>query len=158
VGEEIMTEKLEFEREICSRCFGSGNYSYCQMHGTTCFKCHGVGKVLTKRAAVALERMRAEREIPAASVKPGMRVNVCGLTLQVQSVGPSGSKYQKDGAWTPYLKIQGTKYAADVFETTMVQLIPPAAEARAQLKAAIEYQNSLTLAGTVRKQAKGADL
>lgn len=42
-----------FETETCSRCWGSGNYSYCQSHGTTCFKCLGSGKTYTKRGAAA---------------------------------------------------------------------------------------------------------
>lgn len=29
--------------DTCTRCCGSGHYSYCQMHGTTCFKCSGNG-------------------------------------------------------------------------------------------------------------------
>jgi hypothetical protein len=32
--------------DTCSRCHGSGNYSYCQRYGTTCFKCGGSGKTL----------------------------------------------------------------------------------------------------------------
>lgn len=31
--------------KTCSRCGGSGEYSFCQMHGTTCFKCGGSGYV-----------------------------------------------------------------------------------------------------------------
>jgi hypothetical protein len=30
-------------KKACTRCGGSGHYSYCQMHGTTCFKCGGSG-------------------------------------------------------------------------------------------------------------------
>lgn len=29
--------------ETCSRCGGSGHYSYCDMYGTRCFKCAGSG-------------------------------------------------------------------------------------------------------------------
>ena len=29
----------------CPRCGGSGHYSYCEAHGTTCFRCNGKGKV-----------------------------------------------------------------------------------------------------------------
>jgi DnaJ-class molecular chaperone len=29
----------------CSRCGGSGNYSYNPLDGTTCFKCNGLGYV-----------------------------------------------------------------------------------------------------------------
>ncbi len=32
--------------KTCNRCHGSGHYSYCEMHGTTCFGCGGTGKVL----------------------------------------------------------------------------------------------------------------
>ena len=32
--------------KTCGRCAGSGKYSYCQMHGDTCFGCGGTGKVL----------------------------------------------------------------------------------------------------------------
>jgi len=29
----------------CPRCSGSGNYSYNSLHGTTCYKCNGLGYV-----------------------------------------------------------------------------------------------------------------
>ena len=45
--------RRKFERVSCSRCGGSGSHSYCQMYGTTCFKCHGSGKTLTKRGKAA---------------------------------------------------------------------------------------------------------
>ena len=32
--------------KTCGHCAGSGNYSYCEMHGTTCFGCGGTGKGL----------------------------------------------------------------------------------------------------------------
>lgn len=35
----------------CSRCGGCGNYSYCQMHGTTCFDCNGTGRGMPKLSA-----------------------------------------------------------------------------------------------------------
>jgi hypothetical protein len=44
---------LLFESQTCSRCGGSGHYSYCHIYGTTCFKCHGKKEVLTKRGRVA---------------------------------------------------------------------------------------------------------
>jgi DnaJ-class molecular chaperone len=45
--------KLSFTNETksCTRCGGSGQYSYCAMWGSRCFKCHGTGKVLTTRCA-----------------------------------------------------------------------------------------------------------
>src|SRR5207249_1748734 len=48
-----MKKPLFFESETCSRCGGSGHYSYCQRYGTTCFKCGGRTTVLTKRGEAA---------------------------------------------------------------------------------------------------------
>jgi hypothetical protein len=42
-----------FPVEECSRCDGSGQYSYCQRYGTTCFKCSGTGKQIIKKAQKA---------------------------------------------------------------------------------------------------------
>jgi hypothetical protein len=44
---------LLFESETCSRCDGSGQYSYCQSYGTTCFRCRGQKETLTKRGTAA---------------------------------------------------------------------------------------------------------
>jgi hypothetical protein len=36
---------------VCSRCGGSGSYSYCQQYGTKCFGCMGSGKGIPKLTA-----------------------------------------------------------------------------------------------------------
>lgn len=151
-----MATELKFERETCSRCGGSGHYSSCEMYGTTCFKCHGKGQALTARAKVAHSRLIASRQIAARDVKVGMRVRVSGYgTLSVQEVGylPNRGGYYKDGVLLPHWTIQGTKLSYGCFEDTMVEVVPSQAEAVAQLAAAIEYQNSLTKAGKLRKAA-----
>lgn len=33
--------------KICSRCGGTGNHSYNPIHGSTCFKCNGLGFIKT---------------------------------------------------------------------------------------------------------------
>lgn len=45
--------KRGFPIQTCSRCGGSGSYSYCTMYGDRCFKCSGTGVVHTARAARA---------------------------------------------------------------------------------------------------------
>jgi len=67
---------LPFESVSCTRCGGSGSYSYCSSYGTRCFKCGGSGKVYTKRAKVALEYLRSLRIKPtnASEVKVGDKV------------------------------------------------------------------------------------
>ncbi|QWY83595.1 hypothetical protein [Rhizobium phage RHph_X2_26] len=47
----------KLERETCTRCGGSGNYSYCESYGHKCFKCEGTGKQMPS-AAVALKAFR----------------------------------------------------------------------------------------------------
>lgn len=51
MNSEITITKLEVE--TCSRCSGSGHFSFHSERGTTCFKCHGSGTTLTKRGAAA---------------------------------------------------------------------------------------------------------
>lgn len=68
-----MATKLLFESLLCSRCCGSGQYSYCSLYGRTCFKCHGNGVVLTKRGHAAqlfLDQLRTKdaREISEGDV------------------------------------------------------------------------------------------
>lgn len=47
------------EGQTCSRCCGGGHYSYCQMYGTTCFKCGGRGTVAPKITHALCERIEA---------------------------------------------------------------------------------------------------
>jgi hypothetical protein len=63
-----------FETEHCGRCGGSGHYSYCQMHGTTCFGCAGSGRRLTKRGKAAQAWLVAQQTKPASEVQVGDRV------------------------------------------------------------------------------------
>ena len=41
--------------KICSRCGGSGNHSYNPIHGSTCFKCNGLGYI-------KIEKVQAHKE------------------------------------------------------------------------------------------------
>lgn len=41
----------------CSRCGGSGHYSYNRMYGTTCFKCNGRGQQAPKLTEKLLQRV-----------------------------------------------------------------------------------------------------
>jgi hypothetical protein len=53
---------------VCSRCGGCGNFSYCQMYGTTCFKCGGSGKTATKLTPALLEQIKAQ--VAAGELEP----------------------------------------------------------------------------------------
>jgi DnaJ-class molecular chaperone len=143
-----------FETETCSRCGGSGEYSYCEMHGKTCFKCHGKGRTLTKRAQIAHAWEQRQNMVPASTVQVGQRIKSLGCTITVREIEVSTSKYLKDGEWISCgLSIRGQTHGVVVSPETEVQLISSHADQVALRLRAIEYQNSLTKAGTPRKMA-----
>lgn len=169
-----MARKLLFESETCSRCGGSGNYSYCQSYGTRCFKCHGDCVTLTKRGYAAQKWFNARRMKPASEVKVGERIVVEGTpgfsrteVVIVESAEmetkSSGKSLMPDGTWKdhpPHLVIRGK--GAKSGEPHGMHTYPESevrmhvwGEALAALRAeALAYQATLTKAGTVRK--KGA--
>lgn len=66
-----MESKLGFEIETCSRCGGTGHYSYNQMDGTRCFKCHGKKVVYTKRGRAAFDLYEAQFRKPLGEFRVG---------------------------------------------------------------------------------------
>lgn len=72
---EIPAE-LKLERETCSRCGGSGQYSYCQRYGSTCFRCGGKGQTYTKRGTAALVYLKNLRSKPYGEVALGDKIRV----------------------------------------------------------------------------------
>lgn len=64
-------EQNSLETQDCSRCGGSGRYSYCTMYGDRCFKCGGAGKVYTKRGLVAKHYLDGLREVKVEDLKVG---------------------------------------------------------------------------------------
>lgn len=147
-----------FESETCSRCGGSGNYSYCEMYGTTCFKCGGSGRMLTVRGRAAVAWQRARRTIKVADVQPGMRVRSGTLKPFVvvavsQELVPT-SKSLKDGVWVDnprYVHLHGEPTGLMTFEHLDIEVLPRTpAEQVAEREAAIAYQATLTKAGKPR--------
>lgn len=62
---------LRLEHVTCSRCGGSGHYSYTQRLGTLCAKCLGAGTVYTKRGRAARDYLDALRSKPARELQVG---------------------------------------------------------------------------------------
>lgn len=69
-----MTEDRIIEIETCTRCGGSGRYSYNQITGDRCFKCGGKGTQMTKRGRAVNDWIREQTATDALSVKVGDRV------------------------------------------------------------------------------------
>lgn len=173
------TDKNGFEICICSRCGGTGNYSYNQLTGTRCFKCNGVKAVYTKRGRAALDYWRSLRSRPVEDLKIGDVIWVRGSSLP-------GCEYPS--GWFPILGIETADQArarheageivAHSFHTAadgsrvltfythiktenldsghlpgdklVVKSASPE-EAREKLQQALDYQKTLTKSGKPRK-------
>jgi len=63
-----------FETETCSRCGGTGQYSYNQIDGSRCFGCSGRKVRLTKRGTAAQNWYHHHQMKPLAELQVGDRV------------------------------------------------------------------------------------
>lgn len=158
-----MTDKLE--TRTCTRCGGSGHYSYCQMHGTTCFGCSGSGKQYTKRGRAAYLYLVELRKKPMEEVTFGDWVKMDGIpgfsrttffkvdTLE-STFAPAYSNHRSlvvTGSTAKGERMSmsgpvGYKVALGFDKATKV----------AQYRKAVEFQATLTKAGTPRKRNSGA--
>lgn len=69
--------RVTFETTECTRCGGTGHYSFNLIHGTTCFKCGGRKVQLSRRGAAACkawDALMAAMETPVDQVKVGDKV------------------------------------------------------------------------------------
>lgn len=144
-----------FETEMCSRCGGTGHYSYCQMWGTRCFKCYGRGLVYSKRGLAAREFALALRSVKATEIQAGWKVYVdrawCGRKSAWATVTECGltDDYvtSHDGKRTQYFRI-ATEYGVQmVFADRDVQAVPDTADLVAIKARALEYQATLSKTG-----------
>lgn len=69
-----------FEKETCTRCGGTGKFSYCEGFGDTCFKCLGKTITLTKRGRAAYEFYVSLLKVPMSEIKVGDFIAVEGMT------------------------------------------------------------------------------
>lgn len=84
---------ITYETETCSRCGGCGQYSYCEMYGTTCLKCRGKGKQYTRRAAKAVAAVKKFKERynrRADELAPGDLVKYDNRYRTVKTTGLNG--------------------------------------------------------------------
>lgn len=152
-----MTEetKLDFEKEICSRCGGSGEYSYCQSHGTRCFKCGGKKSVYTKKGQAAYNYFIDLCTIPASEVKEGQFIRDSGKRKVVGiSRGTQEGASLENGVMVPY-KVETAIFTfrddsrSSMFIDSKVFVYQ---FDNTNLKKALEYQETLTKMGKPKKR------
>jgi hypothetical protein len=154
-----------FERVTCSRCGGSGNYSYCQRYGTVCFKCGGRKAVYSARGYAAALVYEALLSRPAGLIKPGMLIKGIGVTVggdvysqweKVTEVRPGTVEdggHLVDGAVIPSGFIIVTNKCVHHAEADSMYRIGATAEQKERARtAALSYMAKLTKAGKPRKR------
>lgn len=101
----------------CSRCDGSGHYSWNAVHGSTCYGCSGTGFRLPKAAVPAWESYRAAVNAQvrrlAADLRPGEEIS-----------GFKGLSDRSDGNWRTVASVS-VNYT-EVMGTTGVDRTPSA--------------------------------
>lgn len=150
---ENMMTLTEWEKVDCSRCGGTGSYSYCSQYGTTCFKCGGQKQVLTARGAAAVAWLAEQRKTRISDLQVGMRVKEFGYSkpLTILEIKVSGSQYMTPEGYKPYTDLVYASITCGHFPESTVEAVPASEEERvAQVRAAIAYQNTLTKAGKPR--------
>lgn len=142
---------MKYESETCTRCGGSGHYSYNQISGTRCFKCRGTKVQLTKRGAAAKAYADAMLNKPVEEVLPGQLVQYVDVlagkryrycTL-VEREGYCGMSNGKPIRSFDLVNREG-KVVMGLGEGILVRVMP----SQEQLDEIEAYQNSLTKAGT----------
>lgn len=163
-----------FETETCTRCGGSGEYSYCQMYGKTCFKCGGSGKQFTKRGAAANAYLRAKRMRPASEVALGKWLRMDGVpgfsksqNFKVDTIYTrlnASKSLQPDGTWKVYNHLvfegndkRGERCGIHTFPDAEIRILPTKEEAAQQIADAVAYQATLTKDGKVSKRLAAQD-
>jgi len=150
-----MTRKLLFESKTCSRCGGSGNFSWCQSHGSTCFGCRGDGVVLTKRGKAAQVWLNAKKRCSLDKVGIGEWILSEGIPGFSASVWVKIDRVDGEGA---ELEVSGLSKRGERHNwkgaSMVVRMFFGKAKEAELAKEALAFQETLTLAGTVRKKAK----
>jgi hypothetical protein len=165
-----------FEVQDCTRCNGTGRYSWCQMYGDRCFKCGGKKQILTKRGAAAQRFYNELSSVAAKDLKPGDIILDSGLTnggqvfdywavvVSVESAVQNGSFTTTEGGVTktvdmstiPSVCITTThpKYgeSSTICAADSVRQHRNAEGKAERIKAALDYQATLTKLGKVAKR------
>lgn len=168
-----------FEHTTCSRCGGSGEYSYCLSYGTRCFKCGGAGWTFTARGQAAANLFVDSLKVRVEDVQVGQTVRVEGVPgyissfwLKVETIseprisskvwrqheGGTEEWDGKPGTWVPTLSVdfsgtrKGRPASASFNLSSMVRIGHTAEEKAPKLEDALAYQQTLTKAGKPRKR------
>lgn len=139
------------ENVPCTRCGGSGKFSFNAVHGDVCYGCKGTGYNLTKRGQAAYGYLIGLRNIKASDVAVGDLVRFEDITVsyfvRIESIHTMDT-----GLIQLRGKHRGFPLTFLYLPTKLVRKGWSGEEKAAHLAMAIEYQSTLTKAGKVSKR------
>jgi|TARA_R110000744_G_C18937359_1_gene513907 hypothetical protein len=136
-----------FENVCCSRCGGTGHYSFNQADGSTCFKCKGSKTFLTPRGRAAQDYYTSLITVPAQSVRVGdvifpMSYEKRGVVTKVLTASEDKELL--------HLYVNGCSYGMG--KTCTVKLALVGDERQVNINKALAFQDKLTKAGKLMKK------
>lgn len=156
---------FQFESKTCERCGGSGHFSFNLKDGTVCYGCGGSGLKLTKRGLVAKRFFQDSLTILASDLLVGMRIKESTLSNKfktIQKIHQGTDKELGKEFNTPYLLgPNGDKHMVLIdtgtgmikfYPETKVRVYHTDKEKQDKFTAALEYQETLNVNGTVKKR------
>lgn len=162
-----------FEYVTCSRCCGTGKYSFNLMHGDRCYGCSGKGYKLTARGAAACKFYSDSMCKPAKELQVGDVVRVEGMTnglnifyyfAKITKIVPTHEVlgYRVNDQEVRYMvmeyKTESEKYGIQnnqCNEDAMIRVAHSGEDKRILQAKALEYQAKLTKSGKLMKKFGG---
>lgn len=155
-----------FEQRECTRCGGSGRYSYNMLDGDRCYGCGGKGVQLTKRGAAARAFFLDSMITRYDAIQVGYRVfdptRGWRTVTNVEVDGNFGGHYVNYGTPDEYIDPNTHSITTGTGEgrvswlgkaDSTMRAYADRAEYDAKLAAALAYQDTLTQQGKPRKRA-----
>jgi hypothetical protein len=159
-----VTIKLPFETVTCSRCGGSGKFSFNLMHGDMCYGCSGSGVKYTKRGLAAKQFFTESLSKPCEQVVAGDKVRIDTKKFHIVTRTEFGNtKVMAEnsplGGWHYHLdkdmvRIEIGNTVHTMLPGTLVRMMHDDAAKAVKIEIAMAYQETLTKAGTVSKKGK----
>lgn len=154
----ITPDQTMFESAYCTRCGGSGKFSFNLKDGNRCYGCSGSGVQLTNRGKAAKAFYIESQQMSVVDLKPGMfvwdtTIGRASKFLRILSIEPSQAYSISNGERHYYTDIKTSRGTCGVFATSKVRAVEGEEQRQAQIAAALAYQASLTKAGKPSKKA-----
>lgn len=152
-----------FESVTCTRCGGTGHYSFNMMTGSRCFKCNGQKETLTKRGAEAQRYYTLLLSKRYRDLEPGDKVQdhgvpgfMAGGWREVVSIEIAPYTWHKNGeeVTRPAVTIEAKGWGyANADPEGMVRVACTREEKARAREMALAYQARLTKQGKLAKRA-----